>query len=514
MCAIMDQYGQNIKGKFSFFDRIIIDGYLQPLAFEYRRASALSRLGVLYKDYTSYFKSVTDEIRKRVEGLARELGRPMQYLDSPKTSKEELAKKYLAEQPVENGLICVLSTLEMCKGARIRGSGSGKLSVKTCTQKCLHYYLYYQDREYGFMFVKIQTWFPFNIRVYINGRELMKSVFQENGISYQCYDNSFTDISDVEKAQELADKFDPAKLRRHLDGMAFVVNPFLDTIVKVFGQGYYWCVSQCEYATDIMFKERSLLEDIYPSLVDFAFHDLNCTDVFTFMGRKLCPQFQGEAVSDYKKRPIGCRVKFRCKANSIKMYDKFSVLRIETTINNPHDFKIRGTICHKDGTKSKGWKPMGKSVSNLYRYAEICKSCNQRMLNAMTDIVPTKSVLDEIGKVCDGATVNGKRVAGFNVWSPGFVRIMEAVCDGKYVINGFRNRDIRITVFAEQEDDKKQSAKISRLFKKLRNHGLIKKVPRSRRYLVTSKGRKIMGALIGFYHKDFPKLAIKSSLIT
>ena len=66
-------------------------------------------------------------------------------------------------------------------------------------------------------------------------------------------------------------------------------------------------------------------------------------------------------------------------------------------------------------------------------------------------------------------------------------------------------------VFAEQEDDKKQSAKISRLFKKLRNHGLIKKVPRSRRYLVTSKGRKIMGALIGFYHKDFPKLAAKAT---
>lgn len=511
MCAIMDQYGQHVKGMFSFFDRMIIDGYIQPLAFEYRRANALLRLGVLYKDYAAYFKSVTDEIRKRVEGLARESGRPMQYLDSPKESKEAIAKKYLEEQPVSNGLICVLSTLEMCKGARIRGSDSGKLTVKTCSQKCLHYYLYYLDEEYGFMFIRIQTWFPFNVRVYINGRELMKSAFQENGITYQCYDNSFTDISDVDKAQELADQFDSAKLRRHLDGMALNINPFLDTILKVFGQGYYWCVSQCEYATDIMFKERSLLEDIYPSLVDSAFHDLNCTDVFTFMGRKLSPQFQGEAVSDYKKRPIGCRVKFRCKANSIKMYDKYSVLRTETTINNPHDFKIYGPIRHKDGTEAKGWKPMGKSVSNLYRYAEISKSCNQRLLDAMTDIVPTKSVLDEIGEICDGTTVNGKRVAGFHVWSPSVVCIMETVCDGKYIMNGFRNRDLREVVFAEQENEKKRSARTSRLIRKLRNHGLIKKVPRSRRYLVTHKGRRIMGALIGFYHKDFPKLAAKAT---
>ena len=86
------------------------------------------------------------------------------------------------------------------------------------------------DKDYGFMFVKIQTWFPFNIQVYINGREAMKSVFDKNGISYECYDNSFTDISDVAKAQELADKFDTSKLSRHLDGIAKTINPFLDTV--------------------------------------------------------------------------------------------------------------------------------------------------------------------------------------------------------------------------------------------------------------------------------------------
>ena len=111
------------------------------------------------------------------------------------------------------------------------------------------------------------------------------------------------------------------------------------------------------------------------------------------MGRKLRPQFQGEAVSDYKKRPIGCRVKFRCNSNSVKTYDKHSILRVETTINNPRDFKIFGTVHHKDGSESKAWKPMGKSISNLYRYAEISKSCNVRFLSTLTDIVPTKSVI-------------------------------------------------------------------------------------------------------------------------
>ena len=182
-----------------------------------------------------------------------------------------------------DGLICVLKTLEACKTAKVCGSDDGMLRLKSCSTKCLHYYLYYLDKDFGFMFVKIQTWFPFNIQVYINGRELMKSVFEKNSISYECYDNSFTDISDVAKAQELADKFDSAKLCRQLDAFAKSINPFLDTVYETFGQGYHWCVNQCEFATD----------------------------VFTFMGRKPDPRFQGEAVSDYKERPVGCRVKFK-----------------------------------------------------------------------------------------------------------------------------------------------------------------------------------------------------------
>ena len=185
------------------------------------------------------------------------------------------------------------------------------------------------------------------------------------------------------KAQELADNFDSAKLCRRLDHFAKIANPFLDTVEKEFGRGYFWCVNQCEYATDIMFKNREDLEDIYPSLVDHAFSSLLCTDIFSFLGRKLSPQFQGEAVSDFKKRPIGYRVKFKLNSDSIKMYDKYSVLRIEVTINNPREFKVFGTVHHNDGTESQQWKPMGKSIQNLYRYAEVSKAANQRFLDAM-----------------------------------------------------------------------------------------------------------------------------------
>ena len=88
---------------------------------------------------------------------------------------------------------------------------------------------------------------------------------------------------------------------------------------------------------------------------------------------------------------------------------------------------------------------------------------------------------------------------------------METICDGKYFINGFRNKDIRQTIFPKIKDAKKLGSKTSRLLKKLRQHGLIKKVPRSRRYTVTSKGRRIMGTLIELRHREYPPLAAKSA---
>ena len=510
MCKMINQFADKIKGTFSFFDRMIINGYFRPLLSEQTRIGYLYSMGIPLRDFTDYFKAVTDHLTRQIEDSAEELGRPVVYLPSAKDKKEDIAKSFLLSNPLDDGLICVLKTLEACRTAKVVGQ-DGKQFLKSSATKCLHYYLYYLDKEFGFMFVKIQTWFPFNIQVYINGRELMKHVFDANGISYQCYDNSFTDLSDVTKAQGLADHFDSHKLCRRLDSFARSINPFLDTVQDSLGQGYFWCVDQCEFATDVMFQERSFLEDIYPSLVGHAFYDLSCTDVFTFMGRKPDPRFQGEAVSDYKNRPIGCRVKFKLKSNSVKVYDKCSVLRIETTINNPREFKVFGTVRHHDGTESRQWKPMGKSISNLYRYAEVSKACNQRFLDTMVDIIPVQSTLAEIGTVCGGKTVRGKRISGFNVWAPDVVCIMETVCDGRYLINGFRNKDISQSILPDMKDTRKRSSKTSRILKKLRQHGLIKKVPRSRRYHVTSKGRRVMGALIELRHKDYPKLAAKAA---
>jgi len=508
MNTILNQYQDRINGTFSFFDRMIIKGHIHQFFSPSGKKHFLSYNDVLLKDFSGYANRVTDSLVSHIESMTSDAGRPLVYLSSPRTSKEGMAKDILETYPIEEGLICTLSTVENCSTLQPKKNENGLLYLANVNRKCKFFYCYFLDKEFGFMHVKLQTWFPFSIQVYINGRQLMKNTFDKHGISYQMYNNSFVYISDIEKAQQLADTFDSKKLCRQLDLFAEKLNNYLDTIKDSFHQSYHWCVDQCEYATDIMFSSREALEDIYPSLVEHAFYGFKCTDVFSFLGRKLDPRFQGEVVSDYRKRPEGWRIKHRMKSNCIKMYDKFSVLRIEMTINDPREFKVYKKVQHQDGSTSMRWVPMGKSISNLYRYAEISKAANQRYLCALVNILPVVAVEKEMRSICTRKQVKERVYSGFNVWEQNTYQLFEELCDGKYLIRGFTNRDIRKAIYPYKESDLKSSRnRTSRLFAKLRAHGLIKKVPRASRYLLTEKGRRVMGAVVLTQKRIYPTLA-------
>ena len=486
---------------------MIIKGHIFQLFSLSGRKFLLSSLDVLLKDFSCYANQVTSQIVSHVENIAASQNRPLIYLSSARLPKEQTALDVLKDDPVSEGLLCILSVVENCQTFQPVKQDDGLLQLRSVTRKCKYYYFYYLDKNFGFMHVKLQTWFPFMIQVYINGREMMKHRFDESGISYKMYDNSFFEISDIDRAQKLADSFDSKALCRQLDLFAHKVNPYLDTIESILHAGYHWCVDQCEYATDVMFKSREALEDIYPSLVGHAFHGFRCTDVFSFLGRKLDHKFLGEAVSDYRKRPEGWRIKFKMKSNSIKMYDKFSCLRIEMTINDPKEFKVYKDVHHRDGTTSKRWVPMGKSISNLYRYAEVSKAANARFLNSMFNIIPAGSIEKEINGICGKKVMGNRAYTGYNVWSVETFRLFETISDGKYVIRGFTNREIRRSICTDNPDTARERGRMSRELAKLRVHGLIRRIPHSRRYLVSDKGRRVMGALIETKRKIYPELA-------
>jgi len=510
---IIDKFNENINGVLSTFDRVIINGYIGQL-FNYRLfLYYLIQNNIQLKDFNNFALQQTASLCSHIDDYIKENNVTVQYLSNNKLDKSEIAHKDFSKDISRTGLISAFSVVEVCNTTTVKPNHqTKKLEVTSRSTRCKHYYLYYNDEEFGWMFFKIQTWFPYNIQIYINGREYLSKLLDKNNIKYEMYYNSFSYLEDFDKAQQLANDILNKKLSDSFDGIARKINNLLPNIENIFHWSYYWCIDQCEFATDINFKSRETLSNIYKPLVETAYFTFSSQDIYSFFGRKIeyINSFsKGEIVSDLRNRYQGYRIKFKINNNQIKMYDKGNNLRIEVTINNPHDFKVfKSTIDESTGevTKDKKWLPMGKSVANLYRYVEISKSITNRYLNALPEIDTNKVPLKELEKISSNKEVKGRKYTSFNILNPDTLRLFVAISDGAYIINGFNNKLVREKIFIDNTS-KKNINKTTRLISKLRGHGIIRKVPKKNRYYLTNNGRKIINSILLYTNKNLLKAA-------
>lgn len=315
------------------------------------------------------------------------------------------------------------------------------------------------------------------------------------------FHNSFAYLDDFPKAQELADTMLSKKISDSFDGLANKLNPHLPNIKEKLNHSYYWCIDQCEFATDINFKTREDLSSIYKKLVETTYFTFSSEDIYSFFGRKISyiqHLRSGDIISDLRKRYQGYRIKFKIDQNQVKMYDKGNNLRIEVTINNPRDFKILKTVedySTGEVTNTKKWKPMGKSIANLYRYADISDSIIQRFINALPEIDTDQLCLSSLNKISQRTEVNGRIYSALNLLNVETLQLMNEISKGKYLINGFTNKDIRNVIFDDAETASNIN-RMTRLLSKLKAHGVIKRVARKNKYYLTEKGRKMTSSLL------------------
>lgn len=502
MDAFLHKHSDDITGVLSCPDRVLFKGYL-PFGYPEAMERFLTSQGLLLKDFKAFCEQQSEEVKAHAKMLCRQLGRPYEYLGTHER-KEDLARSIAERDHVVNGLVCVFATLESSASFKLRYA-EGRPRLISTQPRCLCLYFYFMDPDFGFMHVRMPTWFPFTIQVYVNGHSWLARKMDRHGLDYSAVDNAFTHIGDSKRAQRFADRFVKLKWPRILEAFARKVNPLLKGFLA--GYSYYWVTDQFEYATDVMFKGRNALEGLYKKLLDHATLCFSAEDVLFFLGRKLNGNFKGDVINDRKKRRQGARVKHRMKENWIKMYDKFgSVLRIETVINRPYEFRVRREGMRR-GEKVTAWFPMAKGVANLPRYGEVCLAANRRYLQALAVVDNPAEALRELPPLAKPVRKKGKSNRGFNPLSLDDVRLFSAVLRGEHFLHGFRNRDIRQQLFPHAKHPKlsrRQSARISRLLHLLHVHRLIAKIPRSRRWRVTDLGHKLMTAVISLFHQHYP----------
>jgi hypothetical protein len=504
MKSFLHRFGTTILGVLSGFDRIRLRGTLPCLASTGGLFRWLESKGILLKDFPNHAEARTRQLRETLEAKASEAGRPVEYLQGY-TNKEALVQqRRLSSGAAPGGLICAFSTLENCNSYDVyKNAKTHRIDLRRRPRKCLHYYFYFDDERFGLAQVRLQTWFPFHTNVVLNGREWLARQLDEDGIGYQRRDNCFTWVEDFARAQKLADLQPKVHWEAELDRLLQRVLPPRPLWLP--DARYYWTADQTEWATDLAFRDADTLAELYPQLIRRGIETFRSEDVLRFLGHRVTAEgrvpanFAAEVTSDLKHRPEGVRIKHRAGRNTVKLYDKQgSVLRVETTLNEVKGLKSFRPLAD-DPAGPCQWRPMRKSVVEMTRRAELSQASNDRYLEALATL-PTDTPLNRAtGKFCRPVVVEGRRHRALNPLAPDDSRLLEAVSRGEWLVAGFRNRDIRQILYSAAPDEsarRRQAARVTRLLGLLRAHGLIKKVPRTHRYLLTTEGTSVIPALI------------------
>jgi hypothetical protein len=507
MKQFIEKHRDCLAGTLSGFDRLRFRGTLLLLTSEGGMSEFLWQNQILFRDFKSYVREITHRVYAASERLAQQTPEgKVRYLASTKISKEDVARKIAEVHGLTEGPICVLSCNEPCRSFDVRGDRNTKrLRLRLSERRCLHHYFYFLHPEFGFMHVRLQTWFPFTIHVNLNGREWLARMMDRAGMSYVRRANCFTAIEDLPRAQKMMDR----QLRKNwpqlLEALRRKVHPTHRTICRRCPMDYYWAVNESEWATDLMFRSESDLARMYPRLWQFGMQTFDSASVMRFLGRRVPAnenihrKFEGEVITEVSHRPEGTRIKHSVKQNSIKMYDKQGqVLRVETTIIDPKDFRVyRPKQNDPDGDWA--WQALRKSVADLHRRSEVSQAANERYLEALAEVDQSQSVAELSEPVCQRVEKNGRSHRALNPLAVEDSRLLSAVIRGEFAINGFRNRDLCRLLFGEAdtpEARRKQSGQITRKLTLLRAHGLIQKVQKTHRYVLTNKGRATIAALL------------------
>jgi hypothetical protein len=483
MKTFVDRHASKIRGTLSCFDRVVITGTLPDICHAEAMARHLRVKGIRLFDYPQFAQPFREEIRAHAERLAQENGLVIEFIRRNNFRKEERIKTIIAKRGDHPGLVHIFSAMEPCPSFKPwHDKVSGKTTLKATEAKCLHYYFYFIHPELGLCYLRVPTWAPFRLQFYFNGHNELAIKLKNEGVAYTQLENAFVDIDDFPRAQALADALDISRLHRHLDRIALEYCP----VTPCFASGYHWSLMQVEYATDVVFRRQADFQPLYSAVTHTAIHAIKPEHIVTFLGRKLFTTYQGEIGNDFHTRIEGTCIKHHMGPVAIKLYDKFGLIgRVECTSNDVTFFKHHRVVEHRDGSTAFKLAPMRKSIYSLPILHQLLRAATHRYLDFLAAIDDPSTGLRSLERISTPVRHGDRSYRGFNLFHSADLDLFQTITRGEFAISGFQARTIRACLHGVS------SPQVSRLLKRLRTHGLIKKIGHRYKYYLTNLGRTV-----------------------
>jgi len=504
MDTLLNKFSDAVKGVISGFDRIVFKGMLMPIMFAAGMESFLRSQQVLNKDFKTYAIKQSKAIVESADAFAqREANRQIIYIPSSNLRKETLAHDLQKESGVKEGLIGIWSCVESCRTYRSTFNPKASCPILRSEQsRCKHLYFYFDDPVYGFMSVRLQTWAPYEIQIALNGREWLRRSLDAAGCGYILSGNKFLHIDDYCLAQSILDAQLKADFKGILKGFLPMVFPVMPEILP--GMSYYWILWQSEIAKDYIFKDADSVQIL---MNDFMLHALMTGSgerILQYFGSPVrangqpYPNSNPEILSRAKLWYNGLRVRHWNGKNSVKFYNEHNVLRFEMTMNDPKKYKIYRHTEKQDKSEPKKLMPIRKGIADITVRAAVSSQVVDRFTEHMASAKETTRLEELLASISAPVIRDGKRSRALDAFGKD-LGILRAIADPVFDVSAITNKELQKilkgTPWANGMSDKQLSGRISRHFALLRQHGLIKKLPNQRKYVLTDKGYKTTSAI-------------------
>lgn len=516
MKQLISALGDAVVGVASGFDRIVFQGMIRPIMYPEGAMSFFSRRRILFKDAKHWVVEQTNRLVSAVEEWSRrECGEGITYLPSTSIRKEAEARRRQREKNVTVGLVGVWSCVEAGGSYRLL-PGQGAPTLRYVQTRCKHLYTYLDHPDYGFMSIRMQTWFPYRIQIAVNGREWLARQLERAGVGFMRIGNKIHEVEDFSVMQPLLDQHLRTNWCSMLDGFVPIAFPTLRSALDNELLHYSWNVWQSEWASDLLFKSRADLDEIIDAVVRHAFIGGHPERLLRYFDR---PTRNDGLVRSNSRRPLkttvtdfdeGHRVRHWLESNSVKLYNEGNVLRIETTVNDPYAFRVYRRKQGAPPDAAKNLRPLRKGVADNVLRAHVSQDVNNRFADHLATMRSDTPLRALVQGVTSRKRKRGRSVRALDPTGKDLA-LLSAIADPRFIVGGFQNKDIRLALDSDpryrRKTDKQRSGMTTRSFRLLRDHGVIRRLPKSRKYQLTATGRQLVTALLAALSASTQELA-------
>ncbi len=408
--------------------------------------------------------------------------RGLEVVSFGKERKDDVAQQFLARFTDPEGVLFVGRAQEKAlvwrTQRRYSRDGSSYAWLVRSTAFVNYFYFYCVDEDFGPFFIKFCTYFPYTAKLCINGNEWAKRQAAKAGIGFTALDNGFAAVDDVAALQAICDRLGPAQIEALLrKWLAILPNPFTDED-EAAGYRYELSILQAEFSLtqmlDAPVSGRIFFEQVIRDNLDIGRPD----NVALIFDRRIVRTGKHKTPGRVRTRVITNGVvpslHVDYKNAKIKQYHKQGrALRTETTINDPRDFGVT------------------KRLTSLPNLRQLGFSANRRLLGVQTishdPIRGAKAFTDLTAPL---VTDSGTRIAGLRFGDNRVHALLQALLIHRLLPHGFTNRELRpltAPLLGKRFEDI-TAGQMTYDLRRLRAHGLIERIPRSRRYRVTDTG--------------------------